>query len=76
MTPLALSRIAQACNGRLQGEDRVVDSIATADVGLVPLDLGVVAAVVGPVGLNADVRAALRSDAPFAPELLRAVPAR
>jgi UDP-N-acetylmuramoyl-tripeptide--D-alanyl-D-alanine ligase len=29
MKPIALSRIAQACNGRLQGEDTVVDAIAT-----------------------------------------------
>ena len=29
MIPIALSRIARACNGRLQGEDATVDAVAT-----------------------------------------------
>ena len=36
MTPIALSRIARACNGRLQGEDLVVDAIATDSRTLSP----------------------------------------
>ncbi len=34
MNPLALSRIAQACNGRLEGEDVVVDAVVTDSRGL------------------------------------------
>jgi len=36
MTPLELSRIARACNGRLQGEDRHVDAVATDSRTLAP----------------------------------------
>ncbi|MBJ7576040.1 UDP-N-acetylmuramoyl-tripeptide--D-alanyl-D-alanine ligase [Luteimonas sp. MC1828] len=34
MNPLALSRIAQACNGRLEGDDIVVDAVVTDSRGL------------------------------------------
>src|SRR5690606_25697684 len=36
MRPLELSRIARACNGRLQGDDGVVDAIATDSRTLLP----------------------------------------
>ena len=36
MMPLELSRIARACNGRLHGEDRLVDAVASDSRTLVP----------------------------------------
>lgn len=55
---------------------RVVEAIAAAAADLAELDVGAVAKVVAGDGVHGDVAAALRSDAPLAPELLRAVPAR
>ncbi|MEN1960966.1 UDP-N-acetylmuramoyl-tripeptide--D-alanyl-D-alanine ligase [Luteimonas sp. MJ246] len=36
MKPITLARIAQACNGRLQGEDATIDSVATDSRTFVP----------------------------------------
>jgi len=56
---------------------RYVEAIALAAPDeLTELDVDCVARVFGPAGASADVRAALRPTAPFAPELLRAVAAR